>query len=50
MLLDTQHCRKRAFTDVAYVDPNMEIMFKFNNLRFSPEMFCHIPVIRIIAA
>ncbi len=35
-----------AFTNVAYVDPNMESIFKFNNLRFSPEMFCHISVIK----
>ncbi len=27
------------------VFPNMEIIFEFNNLRFSPEMFCHISVI-----
>ncbi len=29
----------------AYVDPNMESIFKFYNLRFSPEVFCHISVI-----
>ncbi len=29
-----------------YVDPNMESIFEFNNLRFSPEMFCHISVIK----
>ncbi len=50
VLLDTRHCRKCAFTNVAYVDPNMERIFKCNNLRFSPEMFCHISVIRMIAA
>ncbi len=27
----------------------MESIFEFNNLRFSPEMFCHISVIRMIA-
>ncbi len=43
---DTRHCRKCAFTNVAYVDPNMESIFEFNNLRFSPEMFCHISVIK----
>ncbi len=42
MLLDTRHCRKCAFTNVAYVDPNMERIFEYNNLRFSSEMFCHI--------
>ncbi len=42
---DMRHCRKCAFTNVVYVDPNMEIIFEFNNLRFSPEMFCHISVI-----
>ncbi len=47
---DTRHCRKCAFTDVADVDPNMESIFECNNLRFSPEMFCHISVIRMIAA
>ncbi len=46
----TWHFRKCAFTNVAYVDPNMESIFEFNNLRFSPEMFCHISVIRMIAA
>ncbi len=35
-----------AFTNVAFVDPNMESIFEFNNLRFSPEMFCHISVIK----
>ncbi len=45
-LLDARHCRKCAFTNVAYVDPNMESIFEFNNLRFSPEMFCHISVIK----
>ncbi len=44
--LDTRHCRKCAFTNVAYVDPNMESIFEFNNLRFSPDMFCHISVIK----
>ncbi len=44
------HCRKCAFTNVAYVDPNMEIIFELNNLKFSPEMFCHISVIRMIGA
>ncbi len=52
VLLDTRHCRKCAFTDyvmfTAYVDPNMEIIFLFNNLRFSPDMFYHISVIRNI--
>jgi len=46
VLLDTWHCRKCAFANVAYVDPNMENIFKFNNLRFSPEMFCHIFLIK----
>ncbi len=46
MLLDTRHCRKCAFTNVAYVDPNMESIFECNNLSFSPEMFCHISVIK----
>ncbi len=43
---DMWHCRKSAFINVAYVDPNMESIFEFNNLRFSPEMFCHISVIK----
>ncbi len=43
---DTQHYRKCAFTNVAYVDPNMESIFEFNILRFSPDMFCHISVIK----
>ncbi len=43
---DKRHCRKCAFTNVAYVDPNMESIFEFNNLRFSPDMFCHISVIK----
>ncbi len=43
---DARHCRMCAFINVAYVDPNMESIFKFNNLRFSPEMFCHISVIK----
>ncbi len=36
-----RHYRKNAFTNAAYVDPNMESIFKFNNL-----MFCHISVIK----
>ncbi len=32
----------QKFTNVAYVDPNMESIFDFNNLRFSPEMLWHI--------
>ncbi len=39
------NCRKCAFTNVVIVDPNMEIIFEFYNLRFFPEMFCHISVI-----
>ncbi len=46
VLLDTRHCRKCAFTNVAYADPNMDSIFGCNNLRFSPEMFCHISVIK----
>ncbi len=46
MLLDTRHCRKCAFTNVAHVDPNIESIFECNNLRFSPDMFCHISVIK----
>ncbi len=45
-----RHCRKFACTNVAAVDPNMEIIFECNNLRFSPGMFCHISVKRMIAA
>ncbi len=45
-LFDMRHCRKCAFTNLAYVDPNMESIFEFNNLRLSPEMFCHIYVIK----
>ncbi len=44
--LDMRHCGKCAFTNVVYVDPNMDSIFKFNNLRFSPEMFWHISVIK----
>ncbi len=44
--LDARHCRKCGVHNVAYVDPNMESIFKCNNLRFSPEMFCHISVIK----
>ncbi len=29
---------EEKFTNVAYVDPNMESIFDFNNLRFSPDM------------
>ncbi len=46
VLLDRWHCRKCAFTNVAYVDTNMERIFEFNNLSFSPEMFCHLSVIK----
>ncbi len=43
---DARHCRKCAFTNEAYVDPNMKSIFEFNNLRFSPEMFRHMSVIK----
>ncbi len=36
---DSTHDIAGKFTNVAYVDPNMESIFDFNNLRFSPEMF-----------
>ncbi len=42
----TRDTVESAFTNVAYVDPNMENIFEFKNLRFSPEMFCHISVIK----
>ncbi len=42
----TRDIAESAFTNVAYVDPNMESIFEFNNLRFSPDMFCHISVIK----
>ncbi len=45
-MLDPRHCRKCAFTNVTYVDPNMDSIFEFNNLRFSTELFCHISVIK----
>ncbi len=38
-LLDTRHCRNCAFTNVAYIDPNMKSIFEFNDLRFSPGMY-----------
>ncbi len=31
---------------LAYVYPNMERIFEFNNLRFSPEVFNHLSVIK----
>ncbi len=34
-----RHFRKCAFTNVAYVDTNMDSIFEFNNLRLSPELY-----------